>query len=100
MRKTAFLLAVVVMSALPAEATANDLPKIDRSLTKEPKYAHAPKYFLLVFGPVAKTRVWCVFDDKVLYVDRNGNGDLTKEGERFILNEEETLFLVGDITER
>jgi hypothetical protein len=35
-----------------------------------------------VFGPEAKTRVWLVLDGDVLYVDRNGNGDLTEDGER------------------
>src|SRR5262249_3777467 len=43
----------------------------------------APRYCLLVFGPEAKTRIWLVLDGSVLYVDRNGNGDLTDKGERF-----------------
>jgi hypothetical protein len=97
---TAFLLAAFITSAVAAEASASDLPKIDRRLVKEPKYAHVPKYFLLLFGPEARTRVWCVFDgDKTLYVDRNGNGDLTEDGERFTLNEEAAQFQVGDLTE-
>src|SRR5262249_48598669 len=37
---------------------------------------------LLVFGPEAKTRVWLVLDGETLYVDKNGNGDLTEAGER------------------
>jgi hypothetical protein len=41
------------------------------------------KYCLLVFGPNAKTRIWLVLDGDVLYVDRNGNGDLTEPDERF-----------------
>jgi len=97
---TALLLAAFITSAVAAEAGARDLPKIDRRLVKEPKYAHVPKYFLLLFGPEAKTRVWCVFDgDKTLYVDRNGNGDLTEDGERFTLDEQAAQFQVGDITE-
>jgi hypothetical protein len=32
---------------------------------------------LAVFGPKADTRIWLVLDGDVLYVDRNGNGDLT-----------------------
>ncbi len=100
MGRTAFLLAAFITSAVAAEASARDLPKIDRRLVKEPKYAHVPKYFLLLFGPEARTRVWCVFDgDKTLYVDRNGNGDLTEDGERFTLHEEAAQFQVGDITE-
>ncbi|MCI0357844.1 MAG: hypothetical protein L0211_05070 [Planctomycetaceae bacterium] len=63
-----------------------DLTKVDRSIAKEPVYKNKPKYCLLVFGPEAKIRVWLVQDgDKdsdVMYVDRNGNGDLTEEGER------------------
>jgi hypothetical protein len=62
--------------------------------TKEPVYqSKGPRYCLLTFGREGKTRVWLVFDsvpnplvpgkDKdYLYVDRNGNGDLTEEGER------------------
>jgi hypothetical protein len=60
-----------------------DLAGIDRAIAKEPAYrSKAPRYCLLVFGPEAKTRVWLVHDGDTLYVDRNGNGDLTEEGER------------------
>lgn len=59
------------------------LDKIDRTIAKEPAYkSKNPKYCLLVFGPEAKTRVWLVHDGNRLYVDRNGNGDLTEEGKR------------------
>jgi hypothetical protein len=34
-----------------------------------------------VFGPKAASRVWLVIDGDVLYIDRNGNGDLTEPGE-------------------
>jgi hypothetical protein len=63
---------------------AADAPlKIDRAIAKEPVYkSKAPKYGLLVFGPEAKDRVWLVFDGDTLYVDRNGNGDLTDAGDR------------------
>jgi hypothetical protein len=63
-------------------ATAADLDKIDRSLAKEPSYKGKPGYCLLVFGADAKTRVWLVKDGDTLYLDRNGNGDLTEDGER------------------
>jgi hypothetical protein len=33
-------------------------------------------------GPEAKTRVWLVLDNGVLYADRNGNGDLAEPGEQ------------------
>jgi hypothetical protein len=64
-------------------ASAADLKKIDRTIAKEPAYASKqPRYCLLVFGPEATTRVWLVVDGDFLYVDRNGNGDLTEPGER------------------
>src|SRR5262249_29381707 len=31
----------------------------------------------------ARTRIWLVLDGDILYVDRNGNGDLTEDSERF-----------------
>ena len=75
-------LALAVASAVSTLA-ADDLTNIDRTLRKEPTYqTKAPKYCLLVFGPQATTRVWLVQDGDALYVDRNGNGDLTEEGER------------------
>jgi hypothetical protein len=67
----------------PALANAADLSKVDRTIKKEPAYKGKPKYCLLVFGPEAKTRVWVVLDGTTLYVDTNGNGDLTDPGERF-----------------
>jgi hypothetical protein len=62
-------------------SAAVDLTKIDRTIAKEPAYMSKPKYCLLVFGAEAKTRVWLVLDGETLYVDRNGNGDLTEENE-------------------
>jgi hypothetical protein len=82
MRRFCFL-ALVICLALAAQARGVDLAKINRSLHKEPTYkSKQPQYCLLVFGPQAKTRVWVVLDGDVLYVDRNGNGDLTDPGER------------------
>jgi RNA polymerase sigma factor (sigma-70 family) len=65
--------------ALPARShTAWDLtpPK------KEPQYQKEPKYALLVFGPKREHRTWLVLDGTTLYVDTNGNGDLTEPGKR------------------
>jgi hypothetical protein len=64
-------------------AGAADLSRVDRTLKKEPAYQSKPKYCLLVFGKEARHRVWLVLDGNTLYVDRNGNGDLTEEGKRF-----------------
>jgi hypothetical protein len=81
-------LAMVICLALTGQTRAVDLTKIDRSLRKEPTYeSKQPQYCLLVFGLEAKTRVWVVLDGDVLYVDRNGNGDLTDPGERIAAQE-------------
>src|SRR5262245_37055954 len=81
--------------------------KIDRTLGKEPVYqTKAPKYGLLVFGPQGKDRVWLVLDGDTLYVDRNGNGDLTDPGEKVAAEkkpgrdsgEDGRTFEVGEVT--
>src|ERR671925_259 len=77
-----FYFPLVVVLASCAPLAAPDLTKIDRSIRKEPAYSAKPKYCLLVFGPGAKTWVWLVLDGETLYVDRNGNGDLTEANER------------------
>src|SRR5262245_61362635 len=73
---------LLVAAMLPATAAAADLTKIDRTLRKEPAYKNGPKYCLLVFGTKADFRVWLVQDGDTLYVDRNGNGDLTEKDEQ------------------
>lgn len=70
------------VSLLPG-AQAVDLKTVDRHIQREPKYpSGSPQYCLLVFGPKAEARVWLVRDGDLLYVDRNGNGDLTEDGEK------------------
>jgi hypothetical protein len=65
-----------------APAPPADLSRVDRTIAKEPTYAGKPRYCLLVFGAEAQHRVWVVLDGDALYVDRNGNGDLTEPGEK------------------
>jgi hypothetical protein len=80
-------------------------PHMDRSIGKQPAYKTAPKYGLLVFGPEGKDCVWLVRDGDILYVDRNGNGDLTEPGEKVVAKkrpghdpeEEGYTFEVGDL---
>src|SRR5262245_3812764 len=72
--------AFLTLCALPAPGA--DLAKIERTVAKEPNYQGKPKYCLLVFGPEANFRVWLVLDGAVLYMDRNGNGDLTEPDKR------------------
>lgn len=84
MRLLSFLnTAMVLALAGSGFAQADDLDKIDPPLVKEPAYqSKTPRYALLVFGPEARTRIWLVLDGTTLYVDRNGNGDLTEAGEK------------------
>jgi hypothetical protein len=94
------LAALVLWAAL---GLAADLTKIDCTIAKEPAYqTKTPKYCLLVFGLDAKkTRVWLVQDGDTLYVDRNGNGDLTEDGKRVKIkqqNDSYRSFEVGDLT--
>jgi hypothetical protein len=104
MTRYALVLAVGCLTAAPAFA---DGPKLDRSLGKQPAYqTKSPRYGLLVFGPQAQGRVWLVLDGDTLYVDRNGNGDLTDAGEKIAAqkrpgrNAEDDgySFDVGDVT--
>lgn len=66
-----------------AAPTFADIPKIDRKIGREPVYqTKSPHYCLLAFGLDAKDHVWLVVDGDSLYVDRNGNGDLTEADEK------------------
>jgi len=82
MRMLSIISALLVAVGTAVSACGADITKIDRTIHKEPAYQGKPKYCLLVFGPEAKTRVWLVLDGDVLYVDRNGNGDLTERNEK------------------
>ena len=79
-----FRLVIALAYWLAAIAFANAEPgPIKNTIRREPDYqTKAPKYGLLVFGPDAADRVWLVHDGDTLYVDRNGNGDLTEPGKK------------------
>jgi hypothetical protein len=77
-----FLSSAVLLALFSAPGSAADLAKVDRAIAGEPTYKSKPKYCLLVFGPEAKTKVWLVQDGDTLYVDRNGNGNLTESGKK------------------
>lgn len=86
---------------------AADPPAFERSIQKEPAYrTKTPQYGLLAFGPDGKERVWVVLDGDTLYVDRNGNGDLTDPGEKVATKKTDRpredgdgyQFDIGDIT--
>jgi hypothetical protein len=92
----------LLLAATLLSPGVTDLSKVDRSLPKEPAYSHSPKYCQLVFGPKADFRVWLVQDGDVLYVDRNGNGDLTEKGEQVKLkspDKEYHQFEVGTVSD-
>jgi hypothetical protein len=76
----------MLVSVLSPQVRAVDLSKIERVITKEPVYAGQPLYALMVFGPEAAIRVWLVVDGETVYLDRNGNGDLTEADERVPLD--------------
>jgi hypothetical protein len=82
MRAVLLSLAAALFISGPPSIQAADLTKIERVIAKEPKYQGKPAYCLLVFGPEADFRVWLVLDGTTLYVDRNGNGDLTELDKR------------------
>lgn len=90
------LAAACLLFAVPTVPAA-DLAGIERAIAKEPKYQGKPKYCLLVFGAEAKVRVWLVLDGNTLYVDRNGNGDLTQADKRFTASRDG--FEVGSIAD-
>ena len=82
--KVSCLLALGAAGALNlVAADARDLQNSDRNITKEPAHQTTqPKYCLAVFGKNAQTRVWLVLDGDTLFIDRNGNLDLTEAGEK------------------
>jgi hypothetical protein len=104
---TALCLTMLCLTALSLTGPilAADLSAINRSIAKLPQLTSpAPEYCLLVFGPEAAKRVWLVHDGDVLYVDRNGNGALTEDGERVAAEpkvseaaEDVYFFQVGEI---
>ena len=104
-RLLSFLNAAVYLTIVGAGFVhAGALDKIDRPLLNEPAYqSKSPKYALLVFGPEVRTRIWLVLDGTMLYVDRNGNGDLTESGEKIagkkstVRGEDAYTFAIGEL---
>jgi hypothetical protein len=100
MRFRRWLFIFAVICSAPPLAHSADLARIDRKIGVEPSYLTKPKYALLAFGPEARFRVWLVLDGNVLYVDKNGDGNLTAAEERIVSpkEREEGVFKVGEIT--
>jgi hypothetical protein len=87
LEKTTYVLTLALLVACGPGVRAADarpaksvLDTVARTIAKEPTYTATPRYALLALGTDAAARVWLVEDGKVLYVDRNGNGDLTDDG--------------------
>jgi hypothetical protein len=79
-------IALVLATLAGGEARAAvDLTKIQRQIAQQPEYQKQPLYCLLVFGPQGQMHKWLALDGDDLYVDRNSNGDLTDDGEKFAL---------------
>ena len=103
--RNALLLALGLSICPSAAALAVDLTKLDRPAVKLPELqSGAVQYCLLVFGPDAAQRVMLVHDGDRLFVDRNGNGDLTEPGETVAADAHDSkpaegvyLFKAGDI---
>jgi len=100
------LMGCFLAAALLHAGDPPDLQKVERRLSKEPKYVAQPLYGLVIFGPQAKSRMWLVLDKSspaadrydVLYADTNGNGDLTEPAEKFTAKatEGDERFLLPD----
>src|SRR5262245_35416333 len=99
MRRLTMIAVLLLPGGALETARGAELNKPDRTIAKEPAYRNGPRYCLLVFGTDAKMRVWLILDGDVLYVDRNGNGDLTEEGERMAAAMPNGAVGVRDITE-
>lgn len=75
-------LSLALLAALALPAGAGGLAATPRTIAREPAYKGTPRYALLAFGPEGKRLAWLVLDDEALFIDRNGNGDLTEPDER------------------
>jgi hypothetical protein len=73
------LILLVSVARVPAAA---ETAKLDRTIAKQPVFTSAPKYCLAVFGTSPQVKVWLILDNDTLYIDRNGNGDLSDAAKR------------------
>lgn len=104
---TRYLLTLLGLGLFAGLGFAADLSKIEKVIKKEPTYqTKTPRYGLLAFGAEAADRVWLAWDGNLLYVDRNGNGDLTEPDKKVAAQKSPTgrsddgaySFDVGEVT--
>ncbi|MEM9657886.1 MAG: hypothetical protein AAF961_05940, partial [Planctomycetota bacterium] len=90
MRRLPLLACLLLMASSGfAEEQGLELTTMDRTIKREPQYENQPRYALFVFGPQGGHRSWFVVDgDRVAYIDRNGNGDLTDPEDRVVFDAE------------
>jgi hypothetical protein len=81
MGKLSWLKAATLLFCIgTTSALAEDFPKLDRTVHKEPAYKGKPRYCRVALGTTANAAVWLVHDGEALYVDRLGDGNLTGAG--------------------
>jgi len=109
--RTILLSAVLAGFLLVGPARSDELPdlaKLSRTIRKEPAYvSKSPLYGLAAFGAKGDQPMWMVLDKSkaegkkydVLYLDLNGDGNLTDSGERFTPDKDER-FRLKDFTDR
>jgi len=101
MRTARLLLTFLGLWLWPLATEGANLAQIERRIGSEPAYRGKPKYALAVFGPEATFKVWLVLDGDLLYVDKNGNGNLAEPEESFRGKKDEhrgMVFKADDIT--
>lgn len=77
---TIALLYAIVLSAYDGPAAP-----YPSKLAKEPAYTQpTQQYIRLLLGQKPPREIWVVRDGSNVYVDRNGNGDLTEPGEKVV----------------
>lgn len=88
--KTLTVLFLFLGGAATAETPSakRGLAEIERTLVKEPAYNGQPKYCLLILDKGLRAKVWMIEDGQRLFLDSNGNGDLTDDGGPIALGKE------------
>ena len=73
-----------LLAELNPEVGQRELAKIEREIIEEPKYdTNEPLYALLVIGPQRNLQVWMVMDGFTLYADKNRDGKIDANSEKF-----------------
>ena len=100
-----FLHAGLAAQQAPADAPKPiDFAALDRTVKKAPPLSAEARYGLFLFGKNGEKRVFAILDRSkdaggkrydVLWLDRDADGDLTEDGERFTADGK-GVFAIGD----